>query len=422
MRAQRERVLAQLAEARRSLERQQELFARHVGAQNTLDQARTQAEVLKASLASSEAQIAAAEAELRGLEADITLGEAQLKSAQAMILQRQAKLKEVEIDLDRTEIRSPVDGVVVQRQIDLGQTVAASLQAPTLFTIAQDLREIDIYANIDEADVGRLKDGQPVGFTVNAYPGRTFEGVVRMVRLGAQTVQNVVTYTAVIRVQNGDMALLPGMTANLQITTDERRNPLRVPNAALRFRPVGAAASRLPAVPPDLPAAGQRGGRVVEALRERLTAEVKPTPEQQSAIDQVLAEARSRFLSRDLNAGDEERRATLRQERREVMQKIAAALDPERRAKFEAIAADLRRSGPPPSAGTPGRVYVLAQDGTPTPIAVRLGVTDGSFTEILAGDLAEGMAVIVGGGPRPQTAPGPQDASPMQRPRGPRLF
>ena len=109
--------------------------------------------------------------------------------------------RDIEIDLARTDIRSPVEGVVVKRDIELGQTVAASLSAPTLFTIAQDLREIDIYANIDEADVGRLKDGQRVGFTVNAYPNRSFEGSVRMVRLCAQTVQNVVTYTAVIGVE-----------------------------------------------------------------------------------------------------------------------------------------------------------------------------------------------------------------------------
>ena len=256
MLAQRDRSGAQLADARRNLDRQQELFTRRVGSETALDTARTQTEVQKATLASSEAQIASARAELKGLDADIALAEANLKSAEAVILQREAKLRDIEIDLERTDIRSPVDGVVVQRQIDLGQTVAASLNAPTLFTIAQDLREIDIYANIDEADVGRLKAGQSVSFTVNAYPNRTFTGTVRTVRLGAQTIQNVVTYTAVIGVDNRDMALLPGMTANLQIVTDERRDVLRVPNAALRFRPSsGAAAAPTPGpAPADEPA------------------------------------------------------------------------------------------------------------------------------------------------------------------------
>ena len=235
--AQRDRARAQLAEAQRNLDRQRELTTRAVGTQTALEQAGTQLDVQKANLASAEAQIASNQAETEGLKADLALAGANLKSAEAVILQRQAKLRDIEIDLARTDIKSPVDGVVVKRDIELGQTVAASLSAPTLFTIAQDLREIDIYANIDEADVGRLKDGQKVTFTVNAYPNRTFEGSVRMVRLSAQTVQNVVTYTAVIGVRNLDQALLPGMTANLQIVTDEREDVLRVPNAALRYRP-----------------------------------------------------------------------------------------------------------------------------------------------------------------------------------------
>ncbi|CAA9312885.1 MAG: Macrolide-specific efflux protein MacA, partial [uncultured Microvirga sp.] len=188
--AQRDRVTALLAEARRNLERQTELSAKGIGSLTALDAARTQGDVQKAALASSEAQFSLIQAEMTGLDADIVHAQAQAQSATAAILQREAKLKDVEIDLERTEIRSPVDGVVVKRDIELGQTVAASFSSPTLFTIAQDLREIDIYANVDEADVGRLKAGQTVSFTVNAYPNRTFDGTVRMVRLGGQTVQN----------------------------------------------------------------------------------------------------------------------------------------------------------------------------------------------------------------------------------------
>lgn len=433
--AQRDRANAQLAEARRNLERQTELTARNVGAQAALDASRTQVDVQKAALASSEAQIASQQAELKGLDADVALAEAQVKSAEAAILQREAKLKDVEIDLERTTIRSPVDGVVVKRDIDLGQTVAASLSAPTLFTIAQDLREIDIYANIDEADVGRLKSGQPANFTVNAYPNRTFEGTVRMVRLGAQTVQNVVTYTGVIGVANRDLALLPGMTANLQIVTDERPNALRVPNAALRFRPPGAA----PPLPPAAPAADDAGaqprggGRPLQAMRERLVAEVQPTPDQLAAIDRILADARASFPGRQPGMSDEERRAAMRQVRHELQEKVAAALDPERRAKYEAMyeamaseqgrarrgPADPGTPGRVADPGTPGRVYVLGETGEPQAVALRLGVTDGSVTEVIAGDLKEGAGAIVGGGPRsPAAAPEPSPA----RPRGPRLF
>jgi HlyD family secretion protein len=422
--AQRDRTTAQLADARRNLERQQELFARGVGSQTANDTARTQAEVQRAALASSEAQIASARAELKGLEADIALGEAQMKAAEAVILQRQAKLRDVEIDLERTDIRSPVDGVVVQRQIDLGQTVAASLNSPTLFTIAQDLREIDIYANIDEADVGRLKAGQPVSFTVNAYPNRTFAGTVRLVRLGAQTVQNVVTYTAVIGVENRDMALLPGMTANLQIVTDERRNVVRVPNAALRFRPAGASpAAPSPSPPPatagEGPRQGRSGGRGFQELRQRLADEVQPTPEQSAAIDRIFSESRAGSPGREPGLSDEDRRAAMRGFRRDIQEKVAAALDPERRAKFEAIVAEARPGNAARAeSGTPGRVYVLGPDGAPTLVPLSLGATDGNHTEVVGGDLKEGAGVIVGGGPRAQAAADPAPG----RPRGPRLF
>jgi HlyD family secretion protein len=340
--AQRDRARAQLVEAERNLDRQSKLNERAVNSQFSLDQAQTQVDVQKAALASAEAQIASNHAEIAGLTADIALAEAQLKSGEALVLQREAKLRDIEIDLARTEIRSPVDGVVVKRDIELGQTVAASLSAPTLFTVAQDLREIDIYANIDEADVGRIAAGQPVTFTVNAHPDRTFAGTVRMVRLSAQTVQNVVTYTAVIGVENRDMALLPGMTANLQIVTDERQDAIRVPNAALRFRPVAGVA----AVEPQGDAPGRSARR------------------------------------RDAE-GD-------------------------------------RRAAAPPEGGTRGRIYVLDREGRVREVALSLGSTDGSYTEVLGG-AAEGMTVITGGGPRPSGAAG-QDGNGAPRPRGPRLF
>jgi HlyD family secretion protein len=423
--AQATRARAQLAEARRTLTRQLELNERAVSSQNAVDQARTQVEVQNAALASAEAQIAALQAEIVGLKADIGLAEAQIASAQAVILAREAKLKDIEIDLARTEIRSPVDGVVVKRDVELGQTVAASLSAPTLFTVAQDLREIDIYANVDEADVGRLKAGQSVTFTVNAYPNRTFEGQVRMVRLGAQTVQNVVTYTAVIGVANTDQALLPGMTANLQIVTDERRDALRVPNAALRFRPVaGAGSTVLPTTPEASFSASSTRGRSLQDMRERLLAEVQPSAEQIAAIDRILAEAREAAPRREPGASGEERQGAARQAREDLRAKIAAVLTPEQQAKLQAVGPSARRMGRvPQDAGTPGRVYVLDGEGRPQPLAVRLGVTDGSSTEIVAGDLKDGTAVIVGGGPRGTVQPvEPGTSSPTQRPRAPRLF
>jgi HlyD family secretion protein len=417
--AQRDRARTQLAEAKRNLSRQTELNERAVGTQSALDQARTQAEIQTAELASAEAQIASIQAEIVGLNADITLAEAQMKSAEALVLQRQAKVRDVEIDLARTVIRSPVDGVVVKRDVELGQTVAASLSAPTLFTVAQDLRDIDIYANIDEADIGRVKAGQSVSFTVSAYANRSFNGTVRAVRLGAQTVQNVVTYTAVIGVENSDQALLPGMTANLQIVTDERRDVLRVPNAALRFRPPAqptSGANAASAVPEPL--------RARRNLRERIIAQVQPTPQQMAEIDRILGEARTSFPRREPGLSDEDRRGAAREIRQDLRRRIAAALDPERRAKLEALGAGADRSEDAHAdASAPGRVYVLDRDGQPQPVALRLGVTDGSYTEAIAGDVQDGSAVIVGGGPRTTGQPvEPGTPSPTQRSRGPRLF
>lgn len=417
--AQRDRTRAQLADVKRTFERQNELFSRGTGAQQALDSARTQVEIQTATLASNEAQIASLSAEIAGLDADIALAEGQVQSGEALIAQRDAKLKDILIDLERTDIRSPVDGVVVQRQVDLGQTVAASLSAPTLFQIAQDLRTIDIYANIDEADVGRLKVGQEVAFSVNAYPNRTFQGKVQMVRLGAQTIQNVVTYTGVVRVENRDLALLPGMTANLQVVTDDRPDVLRVPNAALRFRPLGGPAA-LPAASTSETPGGRPagGGRVAGALRERIEEEVQPTPEQKQAIAAIMAEQRAGSRQAMAGLSEEERRAAFRTARAELRGKIAAVLDPERRAKFEALMQEAR---PAAQAETsPGRLYVLDAGGQPKALAVRLGPSDGAYTQVLpTAEIAEGTQILVGGGPR---GAAPTPASPGPAPRGPRLF
>ncbi len=417
--AQRDRTRAQLADAKRTFDRQNELFTRGAGAQQGLDSARTQVEIQSATLASNEAQIASLQAEIGGLDADIALAEGQVQSGEALIAQRDAKLKDILIDLERTDIRSPVDGVVVQRQVDLGQTVAASLSAPVLFQIAQDLRTIDIYANIDEADVGRLKVDQDVSFSVNAYPNRTFQGKVQMVRLGAQTIQNVVTYTGVVRVANRDLALLPGMTANLQIVTDDRQDVLRVPNAALRFRPLGGPTALPAAAPAEAQATrGGGGGRAAGALRERIEEEVQPTPEQKQAIAAIMSEQRAAGRQATAGLSEDERRAAFRAARTELRAKIAAVLDPERRTKFEALMQEGRPAAQ--SDVTPGRVYVLDGEGQPKPVAIRLGPSDGAFTQILpAAGIAEGVEVVIGGGPR-NAEPTPAGRGPA--PRGPRLF
>ena len=163
--------------------------------------------------------------------------EAQVRAARAEVTQARATLSQAEVTLQKTVIRSPIDGIVIARDVDVGQTVAASLQAPTLFSIAADLSEMQVKASIDESDLGQIKEGQTVTFSVDAYPGDVFTGRVRQVRLNPVVEQNVVTYAAIITAPNPDMKLRPGMTASVTVETARRDNVLRVPVAALRFRP-----------------------------------------------------------------------------------------------------------------------------------------------------------------------------------------
>lgn len=165
---------------------------------------------------------------------------AQKKSAEAQVKQAEGVVASAETNLRYTDIRSPVDGIVISRNVDEGQTVAASFQTPTLFTIAQDLTKMQIDTNVDEADIGRVRKGLPATFTVDAYPARTFEGKVEQVRNSPIVTQNVVTYNVVVRVDNGDLALKPGMTANVSVRVRELPDALKIPNAALRFRPSDA--------------------------------------------------------------------------------------------------------------------------------------------------------------------------------------
>jgi HlyD family secretion protein len=175
--------------------------------------------------------------DLENAEVTVKSADAQLKSTQSQIVQAEAAVNKAKVDLDHTIITAPIDGIVIKRSVDKGQTVAASMSAPELFIIAADLTKMQVNANIDESDVGRMRPGQAVTFRVDAYPTETFHGTVHQVRLNPTTVQNVVTYSTVIDVPNPELKLKPGMTANVNIEIARRDNVLRVPNAALRFRP-----------------------------------------------------------------------------------------------------------------------------------------------------------------------------------------
>jgi HlyD family secretion protein len=169
--------------------------------------------------------------------AQVDVARANAGNAAAMVKQREAALSQARVDLERTSIRSPVSGIVIKRSVDKGQTVAASLQAPELFVIAEDLTDMRVDTAIDESEIGKIKVGQRATFTVDAFAGKTFEGEVRKVRKSAQVVSNVVTYLVDVSAPNPELQLLPGMTANVRVVTDTFEDVLKVPNAAIRFRP-----------------------------------------------------------------------------------------------------------------------------------------------------------------------------------------
>ena len=279
--------------------------------------------------------------------------QASLKSSQAQVTQARAALNQSQVTLDHTIIRAPIDGVVISRSVDVGQTVAASLSAPTIFVIAQDLTHMQVTASIDESDIGRVAAGQPVTFRVDAYPNQTFSGTVSQVRLEPKTEQNVVSYTTMIDVPNPDLRLKPGMTANVTVQIAMNENALRVPNGALRFSPT-----------PELFAAlGQEAP-------------------QNLAANGTVAGATGTAGANGGNAGGAR----------------FAQLTPEQRARNCARrdgAGGNNQANADPNAPRFGRVWVL-RDGKLQQVRIRTGVSDGAMTAVVGGDLKEGDQVVTG--------------------------
>ena len=345
--------------------------------------------------------------------AALQVAESQAKNSEAQVRQREAQLAQARIDLERTAIKAPVDGVVVKRSIEPGQTVAASLQSPELFVIAKNLTDMQVETSIDEADVGRIRTGQKASFTVDAFAGRNFDGEVKQVRKAATVVSNVVTYTVVVSAANPDLTLLPGMTANVRVITAQKDKALKVPNAALRFRPPGAGDEKktVAAVSPALTSGGQgTGAGGLAQLRERLVAELKLDAGQQTKVDAIFDSMRDKFKAlRDLP--EAEKSKAQERNRAEIREKVAAILTPEQKQRYSEMASEAQaaRAG---GGGGSGRVWVISEDGSPKSINVRLGLTDGSMTEIVSGDIKEGSEMIVGlqtaNGAKPAGAPGPR--------------
>jgi HlyD family secretion protein len=258
LQARLDNAAVRLAAAESALSRVRRLAERGTAAGTQVEDAQAARDYAAAGLREAEAIAAAHELAVAGAEADLEAAAAELANAEAGVPQRLAAERSAEIDLERSTIRSPVAGIVVGRNVEEGQTVAASLEAPTLFTIAGDLQQMEIHANVDEADIGKIKVGQEAAFTVDAHPGRRFAAAVASVRKAPQLSQGVVTYTVVLSTENPDDLLLPGMTAVVRITVHRANSVLKVPMAALRFTPAEAPDG----LPQAAPAAAGRAATV----------------------------------------------------------------------------------------------------------------------------------------------------------------
>jgi len=298
----------------------------------------------------SGAGIAQSQAQVQQSQAQVQQSQAQVQQAQAQVQQAQAALSLAEVNLTHLTITSPIDGIVVSRNVDVGQTVAASLSAPTLFTIANDLKQMQVIANIDQADIGLVEQAKSVKFSVDAFPGKDFDGKIEQMRLNPTNVQNVVTYNVVIDVSNPEQKLKPGMTANLTITIDERNNVLKVPNSALRFTPQDASGQKLSSNP---------GGANSSA-----------------------------------NTSGQGRRQTNAQPKTDNANAASSPVAPEQ--ANQQGARTFAPASAPVLEGQTRIVWVLGADGKPQSRRIKIGLTDGAATEVVEGNLQEGEMVITG--------------------------
>ena len=358
--------------AARILERYEELNQQGILSQNDYDTAKSNADAAAAKYEQAVAQVQQGEAQIKS-------GQAQVEQAKAQVEQAQASLKQAQVNLEYTSIYSPVDGVVVSRNVDVGQTVAASLAAPTLFVIANDLEQMQVHASVDEADIGSISQAADVSFTVDAYASRTFRGTISEIRLEPQTVQNVVTYSVIIDVNNERLELKPGMTANIGITVAHEQDVLKIPNTALRYLPPGVTREQ-----------------VSQMIREARGDAGAPTgvgtmPFARAGEAGSAADRSQRGAwwgpSGSKSAAAPERAAGGRVTEAEESLAPGQMWDPSAKIQFPHQELVAER---------PAIVWVLGKDNQPEARHVVVGITDGTWTQLVSGDLKEGDAVIVG--------------------------
>jgi len=368
--------------------------------------------------------------------------EAAVAAAKARVVQSRATLRSAQVDLQRTTIVAPIDGVVVDRKIQPGNTVAASLQAPVLFTLAEDLSKLQVKISVDEADVGQVREGQIVRFTVDAFPEENFQGVVTQVRKQPTTEQNVVAYTVIAEANNPQGKLLPGMTANADIVIDTRHNVLKVPVQALRWTPAGVQPARTIGSPMGMggpgiggPGGGRggipggggfgggaqaNGGR--NGARGAMLAQVPDQlgldARQRQLWTSIQTDTRQKMQAALASAGSD--RTLAREATRKTVEaafaRLEPALRPDQKQKLAAVRVAMAQSRTGVAGMRSGTIYVL-RDDKPVAVPVQVGASDGTMTEI-AGVLKPGEPVILGGGPKPKaqmrTPFGPQGSQSSQ--------
>lgn len=366
----------------------------------------------QAQLAQAQAQAAVADSDYqryvllqqRGFASEQLMAQqrAARDTARAAVQQAAAQVATARTDLERSVIRSPIDGVVVDRQVNVGQPVAASLQAATLFVIAQDLSRLQANITVDEADIGEVREGQAVQFTVDAFPEREFNGRVSQVRQQGVAESGVVSYTVVVEAENPGRQLLPGMTANAEIVLEQREDVLRLPNTALRFRPAdealvaqaqamvgggGREAGDARAQTRGGQGGGQRGRGVAQI------AEALQLNETQRAAAQTAFENAMASMPRGGQGG--ERRAGFRY----VREHVIAAIEPTLSTEQRQLLAQMRAGGGARQEVRQHAVVWVLRSDRPTPVRVEIGIADNGYTLVHAG-LQEGDEVIIGGGPQ----------------------
>lgn len=354
---------------------------------------------------SAQAALDTAAATLSSARAGVQTAEAQIRSASAGVVQQQAALNATRVERGRTVITAPIDGVVIDRQVTPGQTVASGLNVAVLFTLARDLNRLQAELLVDEADIGQVRVGQPVRFTVDAFPDQSYDGVVTEVRVVPTAENNVVAYTVVVEADNPGARLMPGMTANADIITSRHGEALRVPTSALRFTPadaqVGDVSGRRRGFggPPGgsgVPGMGGGQQRQGGGMAGRMIEQLELTDAQRRQVEPIINRALQQARQSGGGQGGGQRGA-MATAMNAAFDEIRPLLNAQQQARLETLRTRLT------GGGERGVVWVL-REGRPVQVPVVIGASDGQYTQILGGELQEGDEVITGGGPRPDPA------------------